>query len=74
MKMDAATKATLVKIGEMLRLAREKAGLSQEAVAKTTGIKRENIIRIEKGRTNMTIETLARFARAIGGKLAVRVA
>ena len=72
-KIDPETKAELLALGDRVRLAREKRGLSQADVASATGIERSNLIRIEKGRANVTIETLMRITRALDATLVVDV-
>ena len=61
----------LAEIGERVRVAREKAQLSQEALAEKIQMRRENVIRIEKGRANVTVETLVRVATGLGLELGV---
>lgn len=65
MKVDAATRAKLVEIGKTIREARERVGLSQAALAEIVGMHRENMIRVEKGRTNLTVETMMKIADAL---------
>ncbi len=74
MKVDAATRAKLVEIGETIREARERTGLSQAALAERIGMHRENMIRVEKGRTNLTVETMMKIADALGLSLQIVLA
>ncbi len=53
-------------LGARLRALRTAAGLTQAAVADRTGIHRPNIARVEAGRHMPSLETLARYAHAIG--------
>lgn len=53
-------------IGTRLRFLREEKGLSQGDVEKTTGLLRCYISRIENGHTIPSLETLERFASALG--------
>lgn len=46
---------------EQLRRAREKAGLSQQALAQRAGIPRNQIVRAERGE-NLTVDTLRKIA------------
>ncbi len=66
MKVGAATNAKLIEIGETIRAARERVGVSQAKLAETIEMQRENYIRIEKGRANVTVETLVRIAEGLG--------
>lgn len=66
MKVDASTRRKLSEIGELLRTARERAQVSQAALAEKVQMGRENVIRIEKGRANVTIDTLVRIASGLG--------
>lgn len=71
MKVDPATRAKLVEIGTTIREARMQVGISQAALAEKIGMHRENYLRIEKGRLNVTIETLMRIAIGLGLDLTV---
>lgn len=51
-------------IGECLRNEREFHNMTQDDVAAVTGIKRENISSVEKGKRNVTLSTLSRIAAA----------
>jgi transcriptional regulator with XRE-family HTH domain len=65
-------------IEDELRLAagltalREQAGLSQRAVAKLIGVSQPRVAAIERS-SNVTIDVLAQYARAVGGHLEVSV-
>lgn len=72
MKVNAATRRKLAEIGLAIRDARERAGVSQAALAMKIGMHRENMIRIEKGRVNLTVETMMRIAEGLGVGLRVR--
>jgi len=62
------------KIGVMLRQAREKAGLSQEAVAKKIRTQRTAISRIENHAEDIKLSTLHKVALALGKQLKVSLA
>jgi transcriptional regulator with XRE-family HTH domain len=49
-----------------LRRLRVKRGISQEALAVDAGVDRSYVGRIERGLENPTVETLDRFATALG--------
>ncbi|WP_167930380.1 helix-turn-helix transcriptional regulator [Olsenella sp. SW781] len=53
-------------LGEGLRAARTRAGLSQEGLARKSGISQEAISVLERGSGNPTMRTLERLARALG--------
>ena len=57
------------RFAEELRAQRERAGLSLAAVAERSGIDQAALSRLENGRGNPTVQTLARYARAIGGRM-----
>lgn len=59
-------------IAKELHKARSKAQLSQAQVAERMGTTQSVVSRIERG-GNVSVETLARYATACGGKLKVRV-
>ena len=52
-------------IGQKIRTARERKNLTQEDLAKLTGIARANIARFETGRHSPKIATVQRVARAL---------
>ena len=49
-----------------LRLARERAGISQETLAELASVDRTYVSGIERGKRNPTIVVLAKFAKALG--------
>lgn len=53
-------------VARNLRLARQKAGISQEALADLADVDRTYVSGIERGRRNPTITILAKFAQALG--------
>lgn len=53
-------------LGEEIRAAREAAGYTLRELAKVTGIAFNHISRIEQGRYNVTLDTLALIANALG--------
>ena len=56
-------------IGQQLKEMRETKGITLRHLAKLTGIAYNHICRIEQGKYNVTIDTLAIIADALGGKL-----
>ncbi|MCK9264321.1 MAG: helix-turn-helix transcriptional regulator [Desulfobulbaceae bacterium] len=62
------------KIGVILKIAREEAGLTQEQLAGKLNTKKSAISRIENHAEDIKLSTLEKFAQALGKKLEVRVA
>ena len=62
------------KIGVMLKVAREEAGLTQEQLAKKRNTKKTAISRIENHAEDIKLSTLEKFARALGKSLRIEVA
>ena len=62
------------KIGVMLKVAREEAGLTQEQLAEKLKTKKSAISRIENHAEDIKLSTLEKFAQALGKKIEVRVA
>ena len=54
-----------------MRAAREKVGLSQQALADQIGMTRGNYARIEQGRTNVTLDTMLRIAAGLGARVEI---
>ena len=57
-------------LGEIIRVERIKAGLSQEQLAEKSNLARNYIGNIERAEYKVTVETLARIAKAL--KIRVR--
>ena len=53
-------------VAENIRQCRQSIGLSQEALADNCGLHRTYIGAIERGERNVTVNTLARVAEALG--------
>ncbi len=62
-----------LKIGVMLRMEREAAGLSQEQLARRLKTKKTAISRIENHAEDIKLSTLERFAAAMGKKLEIKL-
>lgn len=60
---------SLVRLGENLRKAREKCGLSQEELAYQAGVHRTYVGGVERGEYNVTVLTLLKFTKALGMSL-----
>ena len=61
------------KIGVTLKQAREKAGITQEELAKKLHTKKSAISRIENHSEDIRLSTLEKFAQALGRRLKVEV-
>lgn len=61
------------KIGVLLRQAREKAGLTQEAIANKLKTKKSAISRLENHAEDIRLSTLEKYAFAVGRKLLINV-
>ncbi len=61
------------KLGVLLRLAREDAGLTQGQLAERLKTHKSAISRIEKGVGNLRLSTLARYAQALGCRLSLEL-
>lgn len=53
-------------VAQRVREARERLGLTQDALAEKTGIARPNIVRLEQGRHIPTLTTIKKIADALG--------
>ncbi len=58
----------------MLRDARQRAGITQEMIAKKLRTKKSAISRIENHAEDIRLSTLGKYAHALGKKLTVRLA
>jgi transcriptional regulator with XRE-family HTH domain len=71
----AAELPVLVARLPQLKAAREKRGLSLADLTKRTGMDRSAISKLESGqRPNPTLDTLVRYAEAVGKRLVVQLA
>jgi ribosome-binding protein aMBF1 (putative translation factor) len=61
------------KIGVMLRIAREDAGMTQEELAQKLGTKKTAISRIENHAEDIRLSTLEKYASAFGKTLKLRL-
>ncbi len=62
------------KIGVILKMAREEAGLTQEQLAEKLNTKKSAISRIENHANDIKLSTLENFVQALGKKLHIEVA
>ncbi len=56
----------LVEFGDRMRELREKAGLTQEALADAAGLHWSYVGQIERGERNLTYKNVLRLARGLG--------
>ncbi len=61
------------KIGVLLKQAREKAGLTQEQLAKMINTKKTAISRIENHAEDIKLSTIQKVAKALGKNLEIRL-
>ena len=61
------------RLGAMLQLAREDAGMTQQQVAERLGTKKSAISRIENSAGDMRLSTLQRYAEAVGRELVLEL-
>jgi len=62
------------KVGILLKMAREAAGLTQEDVAKKLQTKKTAISRIENHAEDIKLSTIEKFTKAVGKKLKIQIA
>jgi DNA-binding XRE family transcriptional regulator len=68
----AEADAEFAVIEAMIR-ARAEAGLTQEALAERMGTTQSAVARLEGGRVSPTVETLRKYAKAVGKRLKVEM-
>lgn len=71
-KAYAEADAEYAVIEAMIR-ARAEAGLTQEALAERMGTTQSAVARLEGGHVSPTVETLQRYAKAVGKRLKVEM-
>lgn len=72
-KADARTRKGLVLLGEHLRAVRRALGISRGALAAKIGMEPTNYAKIERGKKNVTYDTLLRIADGLGVELTVKL-
>ena len=68
-----ADRSITAKVGAEMQLARKISGLTQSELAEKSGVPQETISRIERGRSNPTLGTLEKLAKAMGVEITVKV-
>lgn len=61
------------KIGVLLRLSREQAGLTQEEIARKLRTKKSAISRIENHAEDIRLSTLRKYAEALGKRISLEI-
>lgn len=64
-KPQGGPASSFIKIGRLVKEARVKAGLSQEELALSVGMKQPDVSKIEEGKKNVTLGTLARLCKIL---------
>jgi transcriptional regulator with XRE-family HTH domain len=64
--MAQPIEACHVAVGARVRMIRETLGLSQDDLAKRVGMERTSVTNVEIGRQRLLLQTVERFARALG--------
>lgn len=60
-------------IGEQLKEERKKAGLTQEELAQRIGTKKSFISRVENGKADIQLTTLAKLFQGLGRRISIQV-
>ena len=60
-----------LQVAKALYDARHEANLTQAQVAEKMNVSRPVVARLERGRGNLTLDTISRYARACGKKIAI---
>ncbi|MFG7180699.1 helix-turn-helix domain-containing protein [Burkholderia pseudomallei] len=60
-------------IGMLLRALRRSRGLTQDALSKRIGLSRASIANMELDRQNVSLDTLQRFANALGYEVKLQI-
>lgn len=62
-----------VNLGYQIHLAREKAGMTQQQLARKIGTRQSNISRLECGDYNFTVDMLEKITQALGVSLRIKI-
>lgn len=54
-----------VRLGKNLKEIREEKGITQSSIAKSLGVSRGFVSKVENGKTNPTLATIAKLAKAL---------
>lgn len=69
--MEEKDKGERVRIGRLLAVRRNELGLTTREVAERCGLNQSHIVRVEHGRYNVQIDTLAKIAQVLGMEIAL---
>ncbi len=72
-KASVEVREDLAKLGQHIRATRRRLGISRAALASSIGMDPTNYAKIERGKKNVTFDTLVRIADGLGVKLSVRL-
>jgi HTH-type transcriptional regulator/antitoxin HipB len=61
------------KVGVILKQAREKAGMTQDDIARRLSTKRSSVSKIENRAEDMSLSTIQKYARVLGKNLRVEI-
>lgn len=61
------------KVGVMLKQAREKAGMTQDDIARRLRTRRSSVSKIENHAEEMSLSTIQKYARALGKNLRIEI-
>ena len=70
-KLSPQTTERLVELGERIRTARKEQGISRAKLAELIEMHPANYARIERGKKNLTVDTLLRIAEGLAMDLTV---
>jgi transcriptional regulator with XRE-family HTH domain len=68
-QVDGSRPDLQTRFGERLREARQKAKLTQAALAESAGLTQQYVAKIEAGQINPTLATMAAVARVLGTEI-----
>jgi transcriptional regulator with XRE-family HTH domain len=72
LELEVAPDTTKVEIGEFLKAARKSVDRVQTEVAERMDIAQNAVARLESGHVQPTLQTMARFAQALGLRCVIR--
>jgi DNA-binding XRE family transcriptional regulator len=61
------------KVGVMLKQAREKAGMTQDDIARRLRTRRSSVSKIENHAEEMSLSTIQKYAKALGKNLRIEI-
>lgn len=73
MEEEVARELENMEISDKLRSARKSAHLTQKEVAQRMHVKPAYVSQLENGNQNLTLSTLLKYTKAIGGELSLQV-